>query len=232
MKKNNLNIKKISYQYLNKINHIIQNSNITCDASLLTTQEKIINTWNKTIVKPLKKIPESNLAKQNLIYPLAAYTDEAAFDLPHDNRLSWSAYSIQQKHFQTSNAGTEFFSRLEKIITSSNPELSAAYLLCLQHGFCGKHKNGEGKKTTPGPRNETTSEIQKIILKSNNKIQQAEKNKAKTSLKTTKKTHRPTYICLLLLSAYLTYAHINTRTESQKILNKITTLSKEITINH
>lgn len=69
-------------------------------------------------------------------FALAAVIDEIAMSLP-DLRPLWSQYSLQATRWYTTNAGVEFYQRLERVKEGPKNVL-ATYYVVLGLGFLGK----------------------------------------------------------------------------------------------
>jgi type VI secretion system protein ImpK len=69
-------------------------------------------------------------------FALAAIIDEIAMSLP-DLRPLWSQYSLQATRWHTTNAGVEFYQRLERVKEGPKSVL-ATYYVVLGLGFMGK----------------------------------------------------------------------------------------------
>jgi len=69
-------------------------------------------------------------------FAIAAIIDEIAMSLP-DLRPLWSQYSLQATRWQTTNAGVEFYQRLERVKEGPKSVL-ATYYVVLGLGFLGR----------------------------------------------------------------------------------------------
>ncbi|MCF8104197.1 MAG: DotU family type IV/VI secretion system protein [Desulfohalobiaceae bacterium] len=82
------------------------------------------------------KIPSTEWKKG--FFPVCAWVDEKILCSDWPQRGKWKHCQLQVKHFQTANAGREFFSRLEKL-KDSERDVREVYTYCLSLGFQGQH---------------------------------------------------------------------------------------------
>lgn len=80
------------------------------------------------------------------LFPVCAYIDETLICSKPQQFQPWERHQLQRKYFNTTNAGTEFYSRLEQIYPA-NRELIRVYSFCLALGFKGNyyHTSDKGK---------------------------------------------------------------------------------------
>ncbi|MDR0330519.1 MAG: DotU family type IV/VI secretion system protein [Chitinispirillales bacterium] len=83
-------------------------------------------------------------ATRELLYPLAAWVDEALMATPQ-YRSHWMANPLQLRYFEEVAAGVAFFSRLDelKAAPEGKERLLEMYFTCLALGFKGMHGMGE-----------------------------------------------------------------------------------------
>ncbi len=83
-------------------------------------------------------------AIEDVTYALVALIDETVLSIPGECRDFWLSHPLQLDFFGHSNAGQEFFKRLEKILLESEKkkDVLVVYYLCLSLGFEGKYKIG------------------------------------------------------------------------------------------
>ncbi len=79
-------------------------------------------------------------------FPVCAYIDEALICLKFEKFQKWEKAQLQRKYFNTTNAGTEFYNRLENLEISEK-EIKKIYEVCLALGFRGSyyHTSDKGK---------------------------------------------------------------------------------------
>ncbi|OQY29380.1 MAG: hypothetical protein B6244_03980 [Candidatus Cloacimonetes bacterium 4572_55] len=61
-----------------------------------------------------------------------------------DEKVNWTQQPLQLEHFNTPNAGEEFFERMEKV--RGNSQVLEVFYLCLSLGFKGKYQIYEQEK--------------------------------------------------------------------------------------
>ncbi|MBF0527906.1 MAG: DotU family type IV/VI secretion system protein [Deltaproteobacteria bacterium] len=69
-------------------------------------------------------------------FAVVAYIDETIMLSDWVNRDAWAAQSLQLKYYETTNAGKEFFIRLNDL-PESRKQVREVYLICLSLGFSG-----------------------------------------------------------------------------------------------
>ncbi|MDQ7031989.1 MAG: DotU family type IV/VI secretion system protein [Desulfonauticus sp.] len=80
-------------------------------------------------------------------FPICALVDEFIMNSEWKNKREWIKYRLQVVYFHTSNAGEEFFARLNSMEEGSFKEVREVYLYCLALGFRGKYfrESDEGR---------------------------------------------------------------------------------------
>ncbi len=78
---------------------------------------------------PKKKINDA-------LFPVFAWIDESLLDTSWEHKQNWARNSLQKIHFNTTNAGKLFFTRLEKLSEDEN-DIREIYQYCLASGFRG-----------------------------------------------------------------------------------------------
>ncbi len=78
-------------------------------------------------------------------FPVCALIDEFILVSEWKNKDKWAKYRLQIAYFNTTNAGEEFFERLNSLDNSS--EVREVYAYCLALGFKGKYfrRSDEGR---------------------------------------------------------------------------------------
>lgn len=82
------------------------------------------------------------------LFAVVAFVDEQLVSHPWAGRENWSRNLLQRHYFDTTNAGVEFFARLDGLNPFNPAELDIreVYYYCLTLGFCGKFY-GEGAQS-------------------------------------------------------------------------------------
>jgi type VI secretion system protein ImpK len=98
---------------------------------------------------------EENATKNNMIgefyqsakYPVVSLVDEMLQTSSWTEKSAWSKNPLQRIYFDTTNAGAEFYSRLN-VLNKFGPDrdIREVYALCLGLGFRGKYFRGEDRK--------------------------------------------------------------------------------------
>jgi len=71
------------------------------------------------------------------LFPIAAWADEVAANSDWGRSASWMKQSFQLEYFRTTNAGVEFFDRLEALTRAQN-DIREVFCICLALGFKGQ----------------------------------------------------------------------------------------------
>ncbi len=76
-------------------------------------------------------------------FAVCAWVDEALLSSSWQGKVEWQRDSLQRKYFQTSDAGEEFFDRLNRLGQQPR-DAREVYFLCLAMGFKGRyHQAGD-----------------------------------------------------------------------------------------
>lgn len=74
------------------------------------------------------------------LFPIASYVDEMILTSSWCNKSKWQQHSLQRHYFDTTNAGREFFERLNKLNREGEDRsIREVYLLCLGLGYKGQY---------------------------------------------------------------------------------------------
>ena len=80
-------------------------------------------------------------------FPVIAYVDELLLCLDWSGKSEWQRHPLQRKYFETTNAGSEFYDRLNSLNKfGPDRDVREVYALCLGLGFRGKYFRGEDRK--------------------------------------------------------------------------------------
>lgn len=76
---------------------------------------------------------------QDAWYAVVAYVDEKLLTTKWAGQRKWMKYALQRKYFQTTNAGADFYTRLNTLNKHGDGRsIREVFLLCLGLGFKGK----------------------------------------------------------------------------------------------
>lgn len=75
---------------------------------------------------------------QEAMFAVVAWADEVLLAAPWSGGREWARHLLQKRHFDVSNAGDAFFSRLEQL-NSQQAEVREVYIYCLSLGFAGRY---------------------------------------------------------------------------------------------
>lgn len=74
------------------------------------------------------------------LFPVIAYVDEMILTSQWNEKATWQKDSLQRHYFNTTNAGQEFFERLNQLNRQGEDRsIREVYLLCLGLGFKGQY---------------------------------------------------------------------------------------------
>jgi type VI secretion system protein ImpK len=88
----------------------------------------------------------SSRQNSDALFAVCALLDEVVLDSQWKHRDEWANLPLQQKYFNTRNAGTEFFQRLDHLNEndSADQDVREIYLYALVGGFSGRYlESGE-----------------------------------------------------------------------------------------
>lgn len=104
---------------------------------------------------------------QDALFAVCAFADEAVLASDWPGRVEWLRQPLQRLHFDTANAGEEFYARLAELCDQAAPEKSLpgegglfedpdrraalrevleVYAACLTLGFTGRHYGDKGRE--------------------------------------------------------------------------------------
>ena len=86
----------------------------------------------------------SNVKWKKGSFPVCAFVDEKILCSSWSDKIHWMNHQLQRKYFHTTNAGQEFFQRMEKL-TDDDKELREIYSYCLTLGFNGRYYSDDEK---------------------------------------------------------------------------------------
>jgi len=76
-------------------------------------------------------------------FAVLAWVDETILNMPWSQREQWTRALLQVRYYNTTNAGEEFFERLNRL-RSDEKSVREVYYLCLSLGFRGRyHADGD-----------------------------------------------------------------------------------------
>jgi type VI secretion system protein ImpK len=73
-------------------------------------------------------------------FAICAWVDEAILNSPWTEKTKWMREQLQRLHYQTTDAGEEFFERLNRL-GPQQMGVREVYYLCLAMGFTGRYCN-------------------------------------------------------------------------------------------
>lgn len=74
------------------------------------------------------------------LFPIVSYVDEMILTSKWCNKSKWQQHSLQRHYFDTTNAGREFFERLNKLNRQGEDRsIREVFLLCLGLGYKGQY---------------------------------------------------------------------------------------------
>ena len=114
---------------------------------LTAESEQDINEIKKSLTLLLDKSRENIMAKGlseyqalNALFPIVSYVDEMILTSKWRNKSKWQQHSLQRHYFDTTNAGREFFERLNKLNREGEDRsIREVFLLCLGLGYKGQY---------------------------------------------------------------------------------------------
>ncbi|MDH5546871.1 MAG: type IVB secretion system protein IcmH/DotU [Gammaproteobacteria bacterium] len=93
-------------------------------------------------------------------FAVTAWIDEAVSRVYQENPISWSSQLLQKRFYDTTQAGEQFFLRLEALPDSAIDVLRVFYT-CLEFGYRGKYSEKEDQGILMGLKSTYFSKLQK-----------------------------------------------------------------------
>lgn len=77
---------------------------------------------------------------RHALFAVVAFVDEQLASTPWSGQQEWSRNLLQREYFDTTNAGVEFYSRLDSLnpFNPAERDIREVYYYCLSLGFSGK----------------------------------------------------------------------------------------------
>jgi type VI secretion system protein ImpK len=119
--------------------------------------ETIASTYNRLIQTAQDAAKSAGIPKKQfdkVLFPVFAWIDETILDTGWAARADWVNNSLQKRFFNTTNAGNEFFQRLEKL-KPDDRDLLEIYDYCLASGFKGRYFESYHQEELEGIRKNT-----------------------------------------------------------------------------
>jgi len=114
---------------------LLPTTETTVDSLSFRIRSMLIESEQKAI-----KAGYSQDAARAATFPVASLIDEIILTSDWKERSNWKTCSLQRHLFDTTNAGSEFYDRLNLLNRSENDQsIREVYLLCLGLGFKGKY---------------------------------------------------------------------------------------------
>ena len=111
------------------------------------TADKLMTDYEKLIEKARVDFEQKavQIDFNDALFPLVAWIDEVILSSEYQEKKVWQKNLLQKKIFTTSNAGYEFYERLDSL-ESNAFVLRLIFLYCLFLGFRGRYYRDEDKK--------------------------------------------------------------------------------------
>jgi len=103
-----------------------------------TAYGEVAANYDTLIRRARKRAGSAGVPKEAMdqaLFPVMAWADETLLGSGWDEKSNWVNNSLQKRYFNTTNAGMEFFTRLDKLKDS---QILEVYEYCLASGFKGK----------------------------------------------------------------------------------------------
>ncbi|MCK5313035.1 MAG: DotU/TssL family secretion system protein, partial [Desulfobacteraceae bacterium] len=100
---------------------------------------QIAENYNQLISQAKECGKAAGIAKNNFdkaLFPVFAWIDETLLATGWDQKQEWVKNSLQKKYFNTTSAGAEFFTKLEKV-KEEEKDILEVFNYCLVSGFKG-----------------------------------------------------------------------------------------------
>ncbi len=101
--------------------------------------DQVFETYNRLINKAKECGKSAGITKKNFdkaLFPIFAWIDETLQETSWDHKQEWVKNALQKRFFNTTSAGAQFFSRLEKL-GKDDKDILEVYNYCLVSGFKG-----------------------------------------------------------------------------------------------
>lgn len=106
------------------------------------TIEKLATDYEQLIKEARETSALQEDAFEAALFPVIAWVDEMILNSDHPERRVWRRQLLQKRFFDTSNAGYEFYERLQAL-KEGQSELRFLYLYCMFLGFKGRYYHEE-----------------------------------------------------------------------------------------
>ncbi len=113
--------------------------------SEIYTVDKLAQDYELLIKKAQEAFNFDGVGFENALFPIVAWIDEMVLSSQNKDKKLWRKQLLQKKFFNTSNAGHEFFEKLE-VLPSDAFEVRLLYLYCMFLGFKGRYYKVENAK--------------------------------------------------------------------------------------
>jgi len=131
---------RFAQQFFPLINQLEQWKHENFDNHSADTLRQKINEFINNIKDNLKSYSQTDV--DNALFAVCAWIDEVVLNSQWDHKNQWRQKLLQQAFFQTSDAGHEFFKRLNTL-TGDKKHVIEVYYWCLILGFLGKYYKDE-----------------------------------------------------------------------------------------
>jgi type VI secretion system protein ImpK len=105
--------------------------------------DELKNSLTHLIDQALEKAVSKGMTKyqaDSALFPIVSYIDEMILTSNWSNKAKWQQVSMQRHYFETTNAGREFFERLNKLNRQGEDRsIREVFLLCMGLGYKGQY---------------------------------------------------------------------------------------------
>lgn len=91
-------------------------------------------------------------------FAIAAWIDEMLLATPWSGADSWKRQLLQRRHFNVSNAGVAFFTRMDAL-SSQQLQVREVYFFCLCMGFAGRYGYDRNPQTLADIKNSSLKQL-------------------------------------------------------------------------
>lgn len=110
------------------------------------TIDKLVQDYDTLIKQAQHNFSQNNnIEFTSALFPLIAWIDEVILASDYKDKKMWRKNLLQKKLFNTSNAGNEFYDRLNNL-SADEFDLRLLYLYCMFLGFKGKYYRDEDQE--------------------------------------------------------------------------------------
>jgi type VI secretion system protein ImpK len=103
--------------------------------------EKVKGDVQRLVAKSEECVPKGSISQEDYDqarFAIWAWADESILNSSWEEKSKWLGEQLQRLYFQTTDAGEEFFERLNRL-SPHQREVREVYYLCLAMGFTGRY---------------------------------------------------------------------------------------------